>query len=104
MNKITHADVLVNIQSTWFINGATGVVPDDFQPPVGADSPLNQLVICVLLFKSGYTVTGEAFCADPKDYDKARFRHVALENAKSKAVRLAQAMRNCELQGQLATA
>lgn len=82
--RVTPDMVDAEIESIWFINGATGVVPDDFQPPVGTRSPLNQLTFCVLVLKNGFTVTGESACASPENYDEEIGRKIALGNAKQK--------------------
>lgn len=54
-----------NIASEWYINGATGVVPDDFQPPVPANHPLRLLTFCVLIMKDGSIMTGQSVSNDP---------------------------------------
>lgn len=82
--RITPADIEANIASTWYINGATGVVPDNFQPPPGASSPLNVLTICVLVLRNGFTVTGESACASPENYNADIGRCIARENAVEK--------------------
>lgn len=56
--RITLDDIEAEIASEWYINGATGVVPDDHQPPVPADHPLAQLTICVLVMRNGAKIVG----------------------------------------------
>lgn len=71
-----------NISSTWYINGASGVVPDaHYQPPVPIGHPLYMLTICVLVLTSGRTVTGESFCASPENFDEEVERKNANANA-----------------------
>lgn len=82
--RVTPADIEANIESTWYINGATGVVPDDYQPPVGASSPLNLLTICVLVLRNGFTVTGESACASQENFDAELGKKIARANAVSK--------------------
>ena len=82
--RITPADVEANISSEWYINAGTGVVPDDFQPPVNAKSPLNWLTICVLVLKNGFTVTGESACASPENYNQELGRKIARQKAVEK--------------------
>ena len=82
--RVTPADIDANIDSIWYINPATGVVPDDFQPPVPANHPLRLLTFCVLVLKNGFTVTGESACASPENFDAAIGRKIAYENAKQK--------------------
>lgn len=71
------------ILSEWYINGATGVVPDDYQPPVPADHPLHLLTICVLVLRNGFVVTGEAFAGD-EGFDVSAMKMVARRSAASK--------------------
>lgn len=82
--RVTPADVEANIESEWYINAGTGVVPDDFQPPVNAKSPLNLLTICVLVLKNGFTVTGESACASPENYNEEIGRKIARQKAVDK--------------------
>lgn len=44
----------------------------------------DQLTICVLTLKNGFTVVGESACADPAMYDVAIGRRIARENAERK--------------------
>lgn len=82
--RITPADIEAAIASEWYINAGTGVVPDDFQPPVPARHPLNQLTFCVLVLRNGFTVTGESACASPENFDAEIGRKIARDNAKQK--------------------
>ena len=82
--RVTPADIESNIASTWYINGATGVVPDAFQPPVPVGHPLGLLTFCVLVLRNGFTVTGESACASPENFDAELGRKIARANAVSK--------------------
>lgn len=82
--RITPGDVEEAIDSEWYINAATGVVPDGFQPPVPANHPLELLTFCVLVLKNGFTVTGESACASPENFDAEIGRNVARQNAVQK--------------------
>ncbi len=82
--RITPADVEANIESTWYLNVGQSIVPDDYQPPVSAHSPLNLLTICVLVLKNGFTVTGESACASPENFDAEIGRKIARKNAVDK--------------------
>lgn len=82
--RVTPADIQANIATEWYINGATGVVPDEFQPPVPAGYPLGLLTFCVLVLKNGFTVTGESACASPENFDAEIGRRIARENAVQK--------------------
>lgn len=82
--RITPEHIEGVIASEWYINGATGVVPDEFQPPVDARSPLNLLTICVLVLKNGFLVTGESACASAANFDVEIGRKIARQNAREK--------------------
>ena len=82
--RVTPADIEAEIASEWYISGATGVVPDEFQPPVPAGHPLRLLTICVLVLRNGFTVTGESACASPENFNAEIGRRIARENAISK--------------------
>lgn len=79
--RVTPAALQAEIVSAWYINGATGVVPDDFQPAVPADSPLSLLTICVLVLRNGFTVHGVSACASPENFNEEIGRRIARENA-----------------------
>lgn len=82
--RVTPADVEAEIGTEWYINGATGVVPDSFQPPVPAGHPLELLTFCVLVLRNGFTVTGESACASPENFDAEIGRKIARQNAIAK--------------------
>lgn len=82
--RVTPADIEANIVSEWYINGGTGVVPDDFQPSVPANHPLNCLTFCILVLQNGFTVTGESACASPENYSQEIGRKIARANAVQK--------------------
>lgn len=82
--RVTPKDVEDNIASIWYINAGTGVIPDDYMPPVPVNHPLRLLTFCVLVLKNGFTVTGESACASPENFDAEIGRKIALENAKQR--------------------
>lgn len=82
--RVTPADIEAEIESEWYNNGGSGVVPDDFQPPVPANHPLRQLTFCVLVLRNGFTVTGESACASPENFDAEIGRKIARQNAVAK--------------------
>lgn len=61
------------------VNGASG---DTVR--YSATSPLGLLTFCVLVLKSGFTVTGESACASPENFDPEIGRKIARENARNK--------------------
>ncbi len=79
--RVTPDALKAEIISAWYINGASGVVPDEFQPPVPAESPLNLLTICVLVLRNGFTVHGVSACASPENFNAEIGRRIARENA-----------------------
>ena len=82
--RVTPKDIEDNIASIWYINAGTGVIPDDYMPPVPVNHPLRLLTFCVLVLKNGFTVTGESACASPENFDAEIGRKIALENAKQR--------------------
>lgn len=82
--RVTPKDIEDNIASIWYINAGTGVIPDDYMPPVPVNHPLRLLTFCVLVLKNGFTVTGESACASPENFDVEVGRKIALENAKQR--------------------
>jgi len=82
--RVTCADIEAEISSEWYINGATGVVPDGLQPSVPLNSPLNQLTICVLVLRNGFTVTGESACVSPENFNAEIGRQIARAKAVDK--------------------
>ena len=82
--RVTPKDIEDNIASIWYINAGTGVIPDDYMPPVPVNHPLQLLTLCVLVLKNGFTVTGESACASPENFDAEIGRKIALENAKQR--------------------
>ncbi len=79
--RVTLKALKDEIVSEWYINGATGVVSDEFQPPVPADSPLNLLTICVLVLRNGFTVHGVSACVSQENFNAEIGRSIARENA-----------------------
>lgn len=82
--RVTPDDIEACIVSEWYINAATGVVPDESQPPVPSGHPLECLTFCVLVLRNGFTVTGESACASPLNFDAEIGRKIARQNAVQK--------------------
>lgn len=68
------------IASTWFMNVAESIIPDDFQPPPPASNPLNRLTLCFLVLDSGVVITGKS-PVDPALTEAAR-KDLAKQDAK----------------------
>lgn len=79
--RVTPADLADEIQSEWYFNAGEAVVPDDFQPPVPANHPLELLTICVLVLRNGFTVVGHSACVSAENFDADIGRRVARANA-----------------------
>lgn len=60
---------------------AEGSVNSTDQSLDGCPSPLEQLTFCVLIFKNGFTVTGQSACADPAKFNAEMGRKLAREDA-----------------------
>lgn len=45
---------------------------------------LSLLTVCVLVLKNGFTVTGESACVSPENFNEARGRKIARQNAVEK--------------------
>lgn len=74
--RITPADIEANIAREWFFTAAEGAKIAGTDP-----HPLDLLTFCVLVLKSGFTVTGESACASPENFDPEIGRRIARENA-----------------------
>lgn len=79
--RVTPADVEAAIASEWYINAGAAIVPDDFHPPVPAAHPLNQLTICVLVLRNGFTIVGKSAVVNPANFNAEIGRQVARRDA-----------------------
>ena len=87
--RITPADIEANIMRCEYFTAAQGVYgreTDCLECVSDPDShgPLNLLTFCVLVLRNGFTVTGEAACVSPENFDAELGRKIARENAISK--------------------
>ena len=82
--RVTPVDIEREIVSEWYINAGEGVKPDDFHPPVPAESPLHLLTFCVLVLRNGFTVTGESACASPENFNRELGQKIAKQKAMEK--------------------
>lgn len=48
----------LGIESVWFANAADGIEPDEFQPALPFNHPLNHVTLCHLVMTDGGIVTG----------------------------------------------
>lgn len=82
--RVTPADIAANIVSEHYFtaaDGKRGASPENGYPNSG---PLALLTFCVLILRSGFTVTGESACASPENFDPEIGKRIARENAVQK--------------------
>ena len=94
--RVTQADIEANIVSEHYFTAADGAAmvevinQQDNQQDTDGDleiqvpPELAYLTFCVLILKSGFTVTGESACASPDNFDPEIGRRVARANAVQK--------------------
>lgn len=85
--RITPADIESNIRSEHYFTAEEGVqgALAKRNPDLGVENPtLALLTFCVLVLKSGFTVTGESACASPDNFDAEIGRKIARQNAVQK--------------------
>ena len=80
----TLADIEDNIDSEWYFNAGDAVIPDGFQPPVPALSPLYLLTLCVLILKNGFTVTDTSACVDVRNFNPETGKRISHSKARDK--------------------
>ena len=88
--RVTPADIEAEIASEFYFTAADGVRGEllsslpELGVNFGGDNPLSLLTFCVLVLRNGFTVTGEAYCASPEDFDAEIGRRTARKNAVQK--------------------
>lgn len=84
--RITPDHINNVIADTYFINAGAAVEANLVSAPPGIshNPTLNQLTICILVLKNGFTVTGESACASPENFNEEIGRKIAYENAVEK--------------------
>ena len=92
--RVTPADIEANIASEHYFtarDGRLGALTNETyvgrERPVEGNAdlaPLGLLTFCVLVLRNGFTVTGEAYCASPEDFDAEIGRRTARKNAVQK--------------------
>lgn len=87
--RITPADIEANISSEHYFtanDGAQGAfnrVDNNFGG-IPTHESLSLLTFCVIILKSGFTVTGESACASPENFNADIGRKIARANAVEK--------------------
>ena len=87
--RVTPADIEANIASEHYFTAADGVIGEERMRPEDCfyakiDPQLSLLTFCVLVLRNGFTVTGEAYCADPAKFNAETGRIEARQNAVQK--------------------
>lgn len=92
--RITLDDIEANIASEHYFTAAEGCLGayaanNDRHPAGTVHGPLDAaalplLTFCVLVLRNGFTVTGEAACVSPENFDAEIGRKVARHNAVEK--------------------
>lgn len=83
--RVTPADIEANIASEHYFTAYGGAKYGRITRDEPLDSEaLKLLTFCVLVLKSGFTVTGESACASPENFDAELGRKIARQNAVSK--------------------
>ena len=87
--RVTPADIEANIASEYYFTANHGVQGEYLSRPgdfAGLPVPtaLHLLTFCVLVLRNGFTVTGEAYCADPAKFNAETGRIEARQNAVQK--------------------
>ena len=94
--RVTPADAEANIKAEIFftaLDGASEAAGDarshhnrvkDDADVADVHQALRLLTFCVLVLRNGFTVTGEAYCASPEDFDAEIGRKIARQNAVQK--------------------
>lgn len=81
--RVTPADIDANIVGEYYVN-AGEAVRASMEKYLEETDPLYLLTFCILILRSGFTVTGESACASPENFDAAIGRKIARANAVQK--------------------
>jgi hypothetical protein len=85
--RVTPADVEANIKQEYYFTAAEGYLSVNSQIGKLAQvypSALGLLTFCVIELQNGFTVTGEAACVSPENFDAEIGRKIARQNAVAK--------------------
>lgn len=80
MKSVTKEHLESIIEGMYFINPAEAVKMSNTNA-IKYRNTLGLLTICVLVLKTGFTVTGESACVDPTNFNKKLGQKLAYENA-----------------------
>lgn len=87
--RVTPADIEANIKGEYYFTAEQAVAAtvsqqDELTRLTGWNGELKLLTFCVLVLKSGFTVTGESACASPENFNAELGRKIARQNAVDK--------------------
>ena len=82
--RVTPADIEANIRAETYFTAFDGSMADDSDMVMKDADALKLLTFCVLVLRNGFTVTGEAYCADPAKFNAETGRIEARQNAVQK--------------------
>lgn len=84
--RITPVDIEANIAKEVYFTAADGIAGAWGSNGVhqGINTEQSLLTFCLLTLRNGFTVTGEAACVSPENFDADIGRKVARQNAISK--------------------
>ncbi len=88
--RVTPADIEANIASEHYFVASDAIQHDNAVNHAAKDiggwvlGGTQLLTFCVLQLRNGFTVTGEAYCASPEDFDAEIGRRTARKNAVQK--------------------
>lgn len=84
--RVTPADIEANINNEFYFTAEDGVVGRHRGEVVHSNElhAMSTLTFCVLVLRSGFTVTGESACASPENFDAELGRKIARQNAINK--------------------
>lgn len=79
--RVTLEDIKANIVGEWYFTAKDGVAGHFGGLPDPYDDALGLLTFCVLVLRNGFTVTGEAACVSPENFNAELGRKIAREKA-----------------------
>lgn len=84
--KVTLADIEENIVSEYYFTAFDGALQASggLLSYTDAETPLCLLTFCVFVLRNGFTVTGEASCVSPENFDPELGRKIARQKAVEK--------------------
>lgn len=83
--RVTPGDIEANIASEYYFTAGQGVHKASEEHPAYCwEASLDRLTFCVIVLRNGFTVTGEAACVSPENFNAEIGRKVARANAVQK--------------------